>query len=359
MKKIFYLILCSFISTSLMAGTGLAQTAAPSHVDFSDVSYDGYLNSHYNFMVQYPDFLIPQGESESGDGQRFVSGDGDYVMVVYRDFKALTGENPSLQDAYQAESASLSNVLDDELNDNYYWFKGKIKHTQHYQQYTFLFEGEYFTLYIEYPLAAEATLQPIIQHVVDSFSVAYDENGTASGGQSDEFVFFLQEFLDATFWGKNLNALLRNSDKQLSPYLDPRIDVRRYYSPGAIPHLYSRKENFGFDRLTDFTSSLALAGESSYVEMTPDMSVCELDFESAGPGLYSIYFAPSAWEFTALVNPETFEFAPIPQPYPDATVMQVFVPVYYKGFVNPRGLYFIQSPDGWKLIFVDDSLCSA
>ncbi|MDO5678953.1 MAG: hypothetical protein Q4G54_01385 [Pelistega sp.] len=358
MRKIFYLILSSFCSISLMMGTGLAQTSALSF-DFSDVSYDGYLNSHHNFMVQYPDFLIPQGESESGDGQRFISSDGDYVMAVYRDFKDSTGENPSLQNAYHNESTRLSNVLDDELNENYYWFKGKIKHTKHYQQFTFLLEDAYFTLYIEYPLAAEATMQAIIQHIVASFSVTHDENSAMAGEQSDEFVFFLHEFLEATFWDKNLNALLRDKDEQLRPYLDPRLDVRRYYSPGAAPHLYSRAENFGFDQLTDFTNSLELSGENSYLEMTPDMSVCELDFERSGPGSYTIYFAPSTWDFTALVNPETYDFAPIPSPYSDAAVMRVFVPVYYQGFVNPRGLYFIQSPDGWKLMFVDDSLCSA
>ncbi|NLB32098.1 MAG: DUF3298 and DUF4163 domain-containing protein [Alcaligenaceae bacterium] len=334
------------------------QTAS-SHFDFIDVSYDGYRNSRYDFMVQYPDFLIPQGESESGDGQRFISSDGHYVMSVYRDFKALTGENPSLQEAYYAESDSLPNILYNQLNDNYYWYHGKVNRTRHYQQFTYLIQDEYFTLYLEYPLAAETTLQPIIEHVAASFSAIDTEIGAMAAELSDEFLPFLHEFLEATFWEKNLNTLLRDNNEQLSPYLDPGNDVRRYHSPGAVPHLYSRADNFGFNDLTDFTSSLELSGENSYVETTPDMSVCDLDFERLGPGLYTIYFAPSAWEFTALVNPETFDFAPIPSPYPDATVMQVYVPAYYKGFVNPRGLYFIQSPDGWKLMFVDDSLCGA
>lgn len=363
MKKIFYLIVASLLSISLMARAGLAQTTALNvetvgikeriNVDLTEVNYDGYHNSRYHFGVQYPDFLMPQGESESGDGQRFISSDGNYVMAVYRDVKALTGESPSLQDAYDAERRRLSHVMHSKLNDNYYWFQGKIKRTRHYQQYTFLLQNEYFTLYMEYPLAAEAALKPIIQHVAASFSVAAAETGE----QSDEFVSFLHEFLEVTFWENNLNALLRDNHKLLKPYLDPKHDVRRYHSPGAVPHLYARADNFGFDNLTDFTTTVELPGESSYAELTPDMSVCELDFERSGST--TIYYGPSAWEFTALVNPETFEFAPILSPYPDAAVMQVFVPMYYQGFVNPRGLYFIQSPDGWKLMFVDDSLCGA
>ncbi|MDO5666704.1 MAG: DUF3298 domain-containing protein [Alcaligenaceae bacterium] len=333
--------------------------AAHSHLDPTELNYDGYHNSRYDFEVQYPDFLIPQGESETGDGQRFISSDGDYVMSVYRDFKALTGENPSLQDAYYAEIGGLSNILYDKLSDNYYWFQGKTKRTRHYQQFTFLIQDEYFTLYIEYPLAAENTLQAIIEHIADSFSLADAETGaetsTMSEEQSDEFVFFLNEFLQSTYWNKNFNAILRDNDEQLSTFLDPGVDVRRYHSPGAVPHLYARADNFGFDHLTDFVTPLEPGGENSFAEMTADMSVCELNFESTG--FITVYYAPSTWEFTALVNPETFDFAPIPSPYPEATVMQVFVPKYYQGFVNPRGLYFIQSPEGWKLMFVDDSLC--
>jgi hypothetical protein len=57
-----------------------------------------------------------------------------------------------------------------------------------------------------------------------------------------------------------------------------------------------------------------------------------------------------------VVNNETFETIPVDIIYPKAEIMAVYLP---NTFNNPRGFYFIYTPDGWKLAFVDDSLCGA
>jgi hypothetical protein len=57
-----------------------------------------------------------------------------------------------------------------------------------------------------------------------------------------------------------------------------------------------------------------------------------------------------------VVNKETFETRPVKIAWPEAEIMAVYLPNAYD---NPRGFYFIHTPDGWKLAFVDDTLCGA
>ncbi|MDD2475886.1 MAG: hypothetical protein PHI32_08240 [Dysgonamonadaceae bacterium] len=56
------------------------------------------------------------------------------------------------------------------------------------------------------------------------------------------------------------------------------------------------------------------------------------------------------------VDIETHEIEPINAHSPKAIKMAVYVSNEYN---NPRGFYFISTPEGWKLGFVDDSLCGA
>lgn len=47
-------------------------------------TYNTYRNARFGTVVQYPsNLLIPQRESDSGDGRRFISRDGDVELSVY------------------------------------------------------------------------------------------------------------------------------------------------------------------------------------------------------------------------------------------------------------------------------------
>lgn len=40
-----------------------------------------YVNSKYQFQICYPNFMIPQGEADNGDGQKFIAKDGGKLTV--------------------------------------------------------------------------------------------------------------------------------------------------------------------------------------------------------------------------------------------------------------------------------------
>jgi hypothetical protein len=48
-------------------------------------TYLKYVNTDYHFEIDYPNTLIPQGESDSKDGQTFISADKKVTLWAYAD----------------------------------------------------------------------------------------------------------------------------------------------------------------------------------------------------------------------------------------------------------------------------------
>ncbi len=319
--------------------------------DNTEISYETYYNERYDYGVAYPDFLVPQSESASEDGQTFVSKDGKQKMMVYRTFKALSSENPTVESAFAEDLAYMENITEKGVFDNYYLVKGKIDDNTIYKVYTVFANDDYYAIRFEYPAADEPLFEAVSKHVSKSFNVGLRV-------ETDEFVVFLNDFLNECFWNVNFNALLRDNDRRLKKYIDQKMDIRRYYNPGAIAYLYTRADNFGFEDFNDFDTKPEDGGELSFKKLEKNTSPCELDFNH-GKGFPEIYYAEASGVPDEVVNPETFEVRPVKLPYQNAKIMVVYLPQYYRDNVNARGFYFIETPKGWKLAFVDDSLCSA
>ncbi|CAG1022049.1 hypothetical protein DOJK_01402 [Patescibacteria group bacterium] len=65
-------------------------------------SYETYYNERYDYSIDYPkDILFPQGESDNGDGQIFLSKTADAQLSVYANFNAL---EQSLEEAFREQS---------------------------------------------------------------------------------------------------------------------------------------------------------------------------------------------------------------------------------------------------------------
>ena len=118
----------------------------------NNVNYKIYHNNRYDYTVEYPDFLIPQGEADSGDGQKFISEDQKIQLIVYYEFKddpTKDGEPPSVEKAYAEDLAFITGVLSKKLEDNHYIIKYKVDNMLH-TDYT-VFNDRYFTIRFEYP----------------------------------------------------------------------------------------------------------------------------------------------------------------------------------------------------------------
>ncbi|MFZ6658040.1 hypothetical protein [Undibacterium sp. TJN19] len=49
----------------------------------TELIYKTYVNHRYGYTIDYPDYLVPQGEAANGDGQVFLSKDGEAELRVY------------------------------------------------------------------------------------------------------------------------------------------------------------------------------------------------------------------------------------------------------------------------------------
>lgn len=324
------------------------------------VKYETYHNKFYNYTVEYPDFLIPQGEAANQDGQKFISEDQRIQIFVYRDYKndyLSGGELYSIGEAYNEELKLTEGVFNKKLDAKSYLIAYKTDDVL-YAVYALISDDNYFNIRFEYPAKDKDMMKSVIDYVIHSFKVeALDGNVVVSagdvsaGGSADMFPAFLAGFLNDCYWGKNFNNLLRSKDKVLARYIDSKMDVRRYYAPGTIVRLGTRAEDFGFSDENDFVSKAKSGGEVFFEFIAKDIGPCGLDF-----GNNKVYYQWIEKVPDEVFYKDTFEAIPVKIAYPNEKIMAVYV---FNAYGNPRGFYFVYTPNGWKLAFVDDTLCQA
>ncbi len=327
----------------------------------NNVNYKIYHNNRYDYTVEYPDFLIPQGEGGSQDGQKFISEDQKIELLVYCEYKLdfnSEGEFLPIDKAYEEDLSFKEEVLNKNLDSNHYTIEYKMDDMLH-NDYAIVDDNIYYNIRFEYPEKEKDRMKGVLEHIVNTFKMHdfnfNDENyeGDASVGEEiDLFPAFLEDFLNDCYWGKNFNSLLRNNDKILATYIDSKMDVRRYYAPGTITKLGTRDEDFGLTEYDDFIFNPRPTDDLIFEYLNDDGGPCDLIYSN----INVIYHEMIESVPDVVVNNETFETIPVDIIYPKAEIMAVYLPNAYN---NPVGYYFIYTPNGWKLAFVDDTLCGA
>ncbi|NLZ94490.1 MAG: hypothetical protein GX921_01535 [Bacteroidales bacterium] len=323
----------------------------------SSVEYETYHNQHYNYSVEYPNFLISQEESDNGDGQKFLSEDERIKLLVYRDYKndyLTEGKLYTLEEAFQNDLNLIEGVFNKTLKNNYYFIEHKAEDIL-YSQYAQLRNDDYLNILFQYPQEEKEMMKDIVEQVIESLKAdvySTEKDNNPVGELEYKFLAFIKEFLNDCYWGKNFNKLLRDNNNILATYIDSKMDIRRYYAPGTISILASRSEGFGFDDYTDFETKPKTNSEEVFELIATDENPCMLNTE----GNSKIYYQWIETVPELLVDMETFETEQVGIIYPNAQMMAIYLPNAYN---NPVGYYFIYTPNGWKLAFVDDTLCGA
>lgn len=144
----------------------------PAITVFGQEKYRLYHNARFDYSVSYPlDILIPQGEADNGDGQRFLSKDGRAEMLVYGSNNAL---KQTLQQAFAEASASRAKdhpgrvVSYKVMRQDWFAISGTENGRIFYQK-TFLKNGVFKTLGIEYDESQKAIYDSITTVISKSF----------------------------------------------------------------------------------------------------------------------------------------------------------------------------------------------
>lgn len=169
----------------------------------------------------------------------------------------------------------------------------------------------------------------------------------------DEFLVVLDSFLHDCWWDKNFNSLLLNEDEHLQEYLDEKYDVQRLYSPGTVNFLGSREKNFGFDAYCDLRYQPEFNSNFQFksIQEEDSMHLCEWDDETI------VYYEIASKLPQVVKDLDTLETEMVSNPYGNAQVNAVYL---ISRNAEPKILYFVMTPEfGWKLLYIDDSRCSA
>ena len=131
--------------------------------------YDTYHNDRFDYSIEYPkDVLFPQGESDNGDGQKFLSKDADASLIVYGSNNAL---KQSLEEVYREESrgGTAGVVTYKVLEDNWFVVSGYNSGRVFYQK-TIFHDDVLKTFVLEYDESQKELYDPIAKRLATSFT---------------------------------------------------------------------------------------------------------------------------------------------------------------------------------------------
>lgn len=197
MNKIINLFIALALLTACGGNTGKTDSQQ------GKVNYETYHNNRYDYTVEFPDFLIPQGEATNQDGQKFVSEDQKNQLMVYGAFRFDYNEGSeliSIDKAYAEDLASQKVILKSKFEGNHYSIEYKVDDMLH-TDYATLNGDTYFNIRFQYPEKEKEMMTGVVEHVIGSFSVQTSENkasdsedNVSAGGEEDTFLPFSKAF---------------------------------------------------------------------------------------------------------------------------------------------------------------------
>ena len=139
----------------------------------ADTVYDTYQNPRFGYSIDYPkNILFPQGNSDSGDGQKFLSKNTDATLLVFGSNNVF---NQTLEERYHEESrggmpdAPKRVVTYRVQKDNWYVVSGYNDRKIFYQK-TIFHDDMFKSFYFEYDESRKAFYEPIVKQLAKSFT---------------------------------------------------------------------------------------------------------------------------------------------------------------------------------------------
>jgi hypothetical protein len=134
-------------------------------------TYRTYHNVRFDFTISYPaNILIPQGEAENRDGQKFLSRDGRTEMLAYGAHNSLDQTLVEICDQEAARTPEHPNRLTTYKVVRRDWFVvSGLEDGRVFYQKTFLRNGVLKTFRIEYDESEKRIFDSITTKIAKSF----------------------------------------------------------------------------------------------------------------------------------------------------------------------------------------------
>lgn len=134
----------------------------------SDITFNSYQNSRFNYTITYPSFLTQSQESENGDGCKFYMDDNTY-LVVSGAYNALDESIVSRYYKCKSKPVTYSMQKDNWFVISNYTSNGNIFYTK-----TVLQNGVFFTATFYYPAKDKDKYNPVIKKIFTNFPLISD-----------------------------------------------------------------------------------------------------------------------------------------------------------------------------------------
>ncbi|NLA24741.1 MAG: hypothetical protein GX879_07220 [Bacteroidales bacterium] len=133
-----------------------------------------YINERYNFALNYPNFLIPEDESDNGDGRMFVSEDEKFLMLAYgslnlsdnlqQDYEIATENDCYFEEDY--------NITFKTYGETWFVINGVHEKTMFYI-YSVLSDDVVVSVYFEYPLNEKDKYREYVGQIIETLNTNY------------------------------------------------------------------------------------------------------------------------------------------------------------------------------------------
>lgn len=132
--------------------------------------YGCYVNHKYGYVAAWPRKLLsPQGESDSGDGQRFASADGRAEMACWASFASVTGR--TLEQVFREAREELGAQAGYKRIARDFFVVSGLKDGRIFYRKT-IFAGEVEAGFqIEYPQELKEEFDPVVRDLAAAFTV--------------------------------------------------------------------------------------------------------------------------------------------------------------------------------------------
>lgn len=135
-----------------------------------------YGNARFGYEVSYPpDLLIPQGEAENGDGQCFLSREGDVELCVWGSHNAM---DETIQSNFQKDIQEKTpghpdkSVTFKQIKGSTYVVSGYLGDKIFYQKTIHIPQDDIFTTcYLIYPADKKQEFDSVVTSISKSFQI--------------------------------------------------------------------------------------------------------------------------------------------------------------------------------------------
>lgn len=160
-----------FILAAPGAALAADPTPTPGPLHVSSTPYKTYVNARFGYQVNYPsELLVPQGEADNSDGQKFLAKKGNAEMAVWGNYKVDEDLNDELKSAKSpsAKGEPKKEITYSAGGKDWFAVSGTIGDKIFYQK-TCLRGDTFRTVTFSYPHSEKDKFGQVVDNVVATF----------------------------------------------------------------------------------------------------------------------------------------------------------------------------------------------